>query len=175
MSEGAFYRAFPVNRGEGSNTGRLMLERALQERDRKGVEYGLYLGFRFGISEAYLDVLLQLAMESWHECHEDVIDALAKLKSPRSVDVLVRTALTTFPYRDYDECNSLGTKCIWALGNISTMAAVLGLGKLLVSGDSNLEREAQAQLRRVESEGLSEDAREAARETLAAWRDESSE
>ena len=167
IPEDEFYREFPIKPGEGSGAGRAMLVRALQERDATGVEFGLYLGHRFGISEEYLDVLLGLAGESWHERHEDVIDGVAKLKSPRSVESLFRTAVTTFPYRAYDEFNSLGTKCIRALGAIRTKGALARLGDLMASGDPNLEREAQAQLRRIESEERSEDVRASARDMLA--------
>lgn len=170
IREDEFYRAFPLEPGEGSGAGRAMLVRAIQERDAMGVEFGLYLGHRFGISEEYLDVLLGLAGESWHERHEDVIDALAKLQSPRSIETLVRTAMTKFPYREYDESNSLGVKCIRALGAMQSRDALFRLGDLVVSGDPNLEREAEAQLQRIESQSPSEDTRVAAREVLAARR-----
>jgi hypothetical protein len=168
IREDDFYREFRIKPGEASSTGRAMLVRASQERDPAGVEFGLYLGHRFGVSEEYLDVLLGLACEPWHERHEDVIDALAKLKAPRSVEALYRTALTTFPYREYDEFNSLGTKCVRALGAIQTKEAIIQLGNLMANGGPILEGEAQAQLRRIEGEGSSEVARETAREILAA-------
>lgn len=127
-----------------------MLARALRDRDATGVEFGLYLGHRFGISEEYLDVLIELATAPWHERHEDVVDALAKLKSPKSVDTLVRTAMTSLRYRDYDEFNSLGVKCVHALAKIGTKEAVAGLRALMGSGDENLEQEARAQLDRLD-------------------------
>src|SRR6478609_9121952 len=82
ISEKKFYRAFPMESGEGSDVGLAMLVRALRERDAKGVEFGYYLASWFGISEAYLDVLIGLAEQPWHQSHEHVVDALAALKSP---------------------------------------------------------------------------------------------
>src|SRR6266542_204698 len=139
IREDEFYRGFGIKPGEGSSTGRAMLRRALREKDPTGVEFGLYLGHRFGISDEYLDMLLDLAVASWHERHEDVIDALAKLKAPKSVDALFRTALTSFPYREYDEFNSLGMKCVRALAAIQTKDAIARLGDLMASGGPNLE------------------------------------
>jgi hypothetical protein len=170
IREDEFYRAFPLKPGEGSRAGQAMLVRALNERDAIGVEFGLYLGHRFGICEECLDVLLGLAGESWHERHEDVVDALVKLKSARSVESLLRTAKTRFPYRDYDESNSLGVKCIRALGALYTRDAVSGLGDLVVSGDPNLEREAEAQLQCIANQSPSGAIRVAAREALTARR-----
>ncbi len=145
-----------------------MLRRALEERDPVGVEFGLYLGHRCGISQDYLDVLLALGVESWHERHEDVVDALAKLKALASVDVLFRTALVNYPYRAYDESNALGVKCIRALGAIQTREAISRLGELMCSGSGVLKMEAETQLGRIERSGLSEMARDVAREVLAA-------
>jgi hypothetical protein len=86
-----FFEEFPVKPDDAAAPGLAMLQRALAERDSVGVEFGLYLGHRFGISLKYLDVLLALAGEKWHERHEDVIDGLAKLRSPQSIDVLYHT------------------------------------------------------------------------------------
>lgn len=170
VSEDDFYRDLPCKPGEASELGLAMLRRAVEERDPVGVEFGLYLGHRFGISQKYLDVLLLLAGENWHERHEDVIDGLAKLDSPESVDVFYRAALVKHPYLEYDEAYALGVKCIYALGKIQTLEAVVRLGELLRSGNSVLESEAGAQLARIERLGKSETVRVAARDALAAGR-----
>lgn len=168
ISEEEFYRTFPMEPGEGSGVGQAMLVRALQERDAKGVEFGLYLGGWFGISDTYLDVLIGLAEEPWHQSHEHVVDALADLKSPKSVETLARTATLKLPYRDYDEFNSLGTKCVYALRAIQTKEAISRLGDLMVSGDPILEEDAETQLHWLETKASSEEARVTAREVLAA-------
>jgi hypothetical protein len=149
IPEDEFYRELPCKPDEASEHGFAMLRRAVEERDPVGVEFGLYLGHRFGISQKYLDVLLVLAGENWHERHEDVIDGLAKLGSPESVDAFYRAALVKHPYLEYDEAYALGVKCIYALGKIQSMEAVVRLGELLRSGNSVLESEAGAQLARI--------------------------
>lgn len=157
ISEDEFYRSYPLARGEASHAGQVMLARALKERDAAGAEFGLYLGARFGITDEYLDVLLELATAPWHERHEDIVDALAILKSPKSVDTLVRAATTSYPYRDYDQFNSLGVKCVYALAKIGTPEAVAGLRKLKNSGDPNVAREAGRHLRRIDGIADEED------------------
>jgi len=102
----------------------------LKERDADEVEFGLLLGFAFGFSHDHLDTLHALAGEDWHTRHEDVIaalDELLKMKAAVSAEVLYRAALSKYPYRDYDEAEALGVKCIWALGHLRTREAVLRL------------------------------------------------
>lgn len=147
ISEDDFCAAYPMTPGEGSHVGYEMLARALQQQDAVAVAFGMYLGGRFGVTDEYLDVLLDLATAPWHETHEDVVTAIGTLKSPKSIDTLVRTATTHFPYRDYDEFNSLGVKCVYALAKIGTPEAIAGLRTLATSGDPNLARNASARLR----------------------------
>jgi PBS lyase HEAT-like repeat len=170
VSEEDFYREFPSKPDEANELGLAMLRRAAGERDPVGVEYGLYLGHRFGITRSYLDVLLVLADADWHERHADVVDGLAKLREPVSVDVLYRAALVQHYYLEYDEAYSLGVKCIYALGDIQTPEAVDRLRKLLSSGNGVLESEAAAQLDDIEKTGKLEAVRIAARDALAVSR-----
>ena len=167
VSDDEFCRRFPIKPGQCSETGRNMLARALEKQDAVGVEFGLHLGHRFGISDAYLDLLLELAEAPWHQRHEDVINALAKLKSPDSVETLFRTALSSFSYREYDESNSLGRKCVHTLAAIRTRSALARLGDLLASGEPNVESAARRQLERIEREDPLEEVRTTARHMLA--------
>ncbi len=131
-----------------------------------GVEFGLYLGHRFGISPDYLDALLGLASADWHERHEDVVDGLAKLKAPASANGLYEAALAHHPYRDYDEANALGVKAVRALGSLQTHEAIVLLGRLLHSRNPALTSEVRAQLTRIESGTKSDALRTTAREVL---------
>jgi hypothetical protein len=171
ISEDEFYREYPTKPEEASSVGLAMLRRALQERDPVGVEFGLYLGHRFGISPDYLDVLLSLASADWHERHEDVVDGLAKLKAPASASRLYEAALAEHPYRQYDEANTLGVKAVRALGSLQTQEAIVLLGRLLCGGNAALKSEALAQLRRVESGAKSDVLRVAAHDALRAGGD----
>jgi hypothetical protein len=165
VSDSDFRRQFPMRPEQAAEFVLGMLTRALRERDPVGVEFGLYLGHRFGFSDQHLEILCLLACVKWHERHEDVVDALAKLKSPRCVDVLYCAALTGHAYRQYDETESLGVKCIYVLEAIQTRDATVRLGALLHSGNQVLERQAAAALHRIEQSGEASAAR-AAREVL---------
>jgi hypothetical protein len=170
ISEDEFHRQFPIVPGAASAAGLAMLQRAVQTPDPVGVEFGLYLGHRFGISPEYLDVLIALAGASWHERHEDVVDGLAKLKAPTSVDALYGLALAKYTYREYDDACSLGVKSIRALGAIQSVEAVERLAALLRCGNDILVSQAERQLLRMECSGASETVRDAARRILASHR-----
>jgi len=152
IGEDEFYQTFPIAVGTGSDAAHAMLVRALAERDPVAVEFGLYLGFYFGFSERYLDVLLTLADAPWHQCHESVVDALARLRAPESVDTLFRIALTSFPYRVWDDYDGLGTKCIYALASIKTPKALERLRELAEGTNLTLAREAGARLDKISAD-----------------------
>jgi hypothetical protein len=159
MSEDQFLRDFPLgSEAAASAAGLAMLREAVRTSDPVGVEFGLYLGHRFGISADYLDVLCELATANWHQRHEDVVAALGKLKSPMSVDALYNAALLRHPYREYDDSESLGVKATWALRAIETPESIEKLGMLLRSDNKILSAEAEMRL---------EDIRRSSRTTTA--------
>ncbi|WP_437676274.1 hypothetical protein [Sorangium sp. So ce131] len=162
-----FGRAFPAAPHELGGLGLRMLQDALRQEDPVGVEFGLYLGYCFGFSDSYVDVLSRLAEEGWHQRHEDVVGALEKLRLPGTVDVLRRTALVRHGYLEYDESRALGVKCLWALGKIGTPEAVAALGELLCAGDPVLASEAEKQLLRLERRDPPDAVRAAIRQALA--------
>lgn len=166
ISEDSFHREYPIERGEASSVGLAMLRRACVERDPVGVEFGLYLGHRFGISADYLDVLLVLAAADWHERHEDVVDGLAQLKAPASVDALYHTALAEHPYRNYDDASALGVKAVRAIGGIETPEALARLEQLLHSEHAALKDQARKELARMANGGKSDALRVAAQSAL---------
>src|SRR5579859_7838663 len=149
VSEDVFFQKFPANPAQIRAISLKTLQQALHERDPDGVEFGLYLGHRFGFSPAHLETLNALAESDWHTRHQDVVDGLSRLAAPSSVEPLYRAALSKHPYLDYDEANALGVKAIWALGRIETREAVARLGDLLRCDDPILVDEAKSQLARV--------------------------
>jgi hypothetical protein len=166
LSEEQFFQEFPASRDDASSVGLDMVRRAIQERDAVGVEFGLYLGHRFGVSPSYLDALIELVGANWHERHEDVVDGLAKLKAPASIDALYQAALAEHSYRDYDEAHSLEVKAVRALAAIHTGKAIERLGELLRHANSTVQSETRAQLTKIVSNADSEVLRTAAREAL---------
>jgi hypothetical protein len=165
ISAEEFLQAFP-RKGEPSLLGLSMLREALEERDPVGVEFGLYLAFRFGVSADYLDVLLALATADWHENHEDVVEALTELNAPESATALHAAALAEHEYLEYDEAHALGTKSAWALAKLQTEAAVEALTDLLSSGAAPVAQVAREQLERLAAGAPSPSVRDAARSAL---------
>jgi hypothetical protein len=143
-----------------------MLSRALRDKDGVGVEFGLYLGFRFGTSPDYLTPLLGLAEGDWHQRHEDVVLALEKLLDPSSIDVLSRVACTMYDYLAYDGSRALRVKSVYAISKIPALEAVAALKRLWQCGDDVTAPLAKERLAALEKRSSSEAVREAARRTL---------
>lgn len=152
ISNQEFCDALSTKADDAAALGFRWLKTALAEHDPEGVEFGLFIGHRFGFIESHLQVLLRLADEGWHTQHENVVDGLAVLHSPLSVDTLYRTALARFEYLEYDEAFALGVKCIWALGALKSEDAVVRLRELSSCGNQILEENARAQLARLREE-----------------------
>lgn len=142
------------------------LNRSVEDEDPLGVELGLHLGHRFGFPDACVPALVLLATADWHQRHEDVVDALSGLRPPESVDALFEAATTNFPYRDYDDSQSLPIKCVRALRQVGTMDAVVRLAELSCSEEPIVSEAALEMLRRLAAEALSEQTRDAASRAL---------
>lgn len=168
VTDQQFFEVFETRPDDVVQFGLRVLLRANRERDDLLVHFGTYVGHRFGFSDEHLPVLMELAEAPWHTKHEDVVSGLSKLRAPISVDVLYRTALTTYDYLDDedDEIRALGVKCIWALGTIATEQALLHLEQLAHCGVAVLERNAVGQLARKASEPPSEPIRALAAKLL---------
>jgi hypothetical protein len=126
-----------------------VLRNGFLQKDAAAVEFGLFIGHRFGIKAQHLDILLELANADWHQQHEDVVSGLDLLRCPLSIDVLYQLALAKFDYLDFDEAFALGVKAIWALGNIGTTHAAARLTAILSCGNSVLVENAANQLDRI--------------------------
>jgi hypothetical protein len=168
ISKDDFYREYPVRAEEAGRLSVEMLRRALQEKDKRGVEYGLYLLSLFGLLPEHQGQFMELAAADWHEMHEMVVDGLSELNAPASAPAFYHAALTQYPYRDYDDYDTLGVKAIWALGRLQTQEGVERLADLATSGRPILEKNAREQLARIVARSESEALREAARERLEA-------
>lgn len=160
MGEPEFRRSFP---GDPRERVVQWLERSLRDHDSLGVEVALSLGHRFGFPQESLPILLVLATAEWHQRHEDVVGALSKFHTEESVVPLFQAATLHLAYRDYDEFNSLGVKCVFALERVGSVGAVDRLADLARSGDAILEEAARASLLRLASESDSPEIRRAAR------------
>lgn len=114
-----------------------------EKTDPHDVPNILYVATTFKVlSEEFVDILITLLQETWHYGHESIVWALQEIKSPRTVEVLFKTAFAKISYLDYDDTghNSLRLHCIWALGEINTPEAKEKL-KLLTQSDDPMVKE----------------------------------
>jgi HEAT repeat protein len=102
--------------------------------------------FRFGFSDAHLELLMTLALADWHQRHEDVASALGELRSPASVGALVHLAEWVPGYLEFDDARALAVKAIWALGGIGGEEARGALASLASSPSRIVAESAVAQL-----------------------------
>lgn len=148
ISEGEFLRGVGVAREDATGFALRSLEEAFRQESGDDVECGLALGFRFGFTPEFLDVLIRLSDAEWHHSHEDVVTALGELGDTRVVEALYRAALIIHPYLEYDDSRALAVKAIWALGNLSDTTADKKLRLLAESSDSVVRADARKQLYR---------------------------
>ncbi len=133
---------------DGQALGLDLLRDASCHRDQLDLELALVVCFTFGFTAGHLDLLIQLAGEDWHFCHEDVVAGLDTLRSRQAIDALVHAAWWVPPYLDFDESRALARKATWALGKIPGPEAELALTDLLDSDSEIVRQDAKAQLAR---------------------------
>ncbi|MHB8065639.1 MAG: hypothetical protein ACYDG2_23975 [Ruminiclostridium sp.] len=126
-----------------------LLETALFEHEANDVEYLLTAIFHFKLFiEDYVDILCKLISETWHFQHENIASIFQKIKSPKTVECLYKTALTQFEYLEFDDAFALAVKCIWALGDINTTESREKLILLTQSENEIIKDNATNQLNR---------------------------
>ena len=149
ISPEMFLEEFTVDISKNPTYIRELLEKAYIDQEPYDIEYLLIALFKFRLFiENYTDILVKLMNESWHFQHENIASIFQKLKSPRTVECLYKTALTQFEYLEYDEAFALAVKCIWALGDINTPESRDKLKLLTQSENEIIKRNAIDQLNR---------------------------
>src|SRR5690606_35237312 len=118
ISEERFYAAYPIEPKNLKTETARILSVSAAAHDATGVEFGLYLGHRFGFEAHVVDVLNSLLGATWHERDEDVVDAVAVLRNESSLDVLHQEALARRDYRSYDDARSLEVKAVRAIASL---------------------------------------------------------
>ena len=127
-----------------------LLEAAYLEKNSGDVEFSITIAGSFNlISKDYVSILMKLIETDWHYMHEDIASIFQTLKSSNTVDCLYRTALRRFKYLDYDDAYALAVKCIWALGDINTIASKTKLELLAQSDNQVIKDNAIYQLNRL--------------------------
>lgn len=99
-------------------------------------------------SRAYTEILCWvLARRDIDVSHENIVDVLAEIRNPASVECL-RDALWWEP--EWDEFRNLAVKCIWALAAIGTPDAVAAIREVADSESIKVRRAAEYELQRFE-------------------------
>jgi hypothetical protein len=145
LTPAEFLREFGTT--DGTELGLHLLGDACDRRDQVDVELALVVAFKFGFSDAFLPLLLDLAFADWHKSHENVAWELGELKSPYSVDALLHLAQWVPDYLDWDDNRALGVKAVWSLRKIGTKDARRALETLTHSDSAVIARNAIARLR----------------------------
>lgn len=155
---------------EPADLGRLVstiLDCAVLERDPRGVRWGLALARQLGVLREQLRPILSIAREEWHGSHEDIVFALASLKTPEALPVFASLVNVRFGYLSWDDARALAVKCIWGLGTLGTLEAVAELAKILCAGEPILAMNAKRQLERISNGNGDSEAADLARAALA--------
>ncbi len=88
------------------------------------------LAILFGRSQRATPILCLLLARDDHHQHEDITQTLQTLRDPRTVDCLFDRANRWLDYLDYNDSMALGRKCVWALHDIGTEAAIARMQSL---------------------------------------------
>jgi len=94
------------------------LVRAGETRDADAVELALVVAAVFGAGPAWVEPLIALAVEPWHQSHEAIATMLGRLGDPRAVPALERLTDWAPEYLEFDDARALRTKAQYALRDI---------------------------------------------------------
>lgn len=129
ITDEEFLKLFPCTQENVEDFTDDILKNAHSSKDLKEVEYALYIGFHFGFTRKHEDILIHLLGGDFHYKHDDVVRALAKIKtkSDDAVNALYNCALSEYDYLadDREDGNyMLAWNCIYALAKIGSKYAV---------------------------------------------------
>jgi hypothetical protein len=128
-----------------TNLDRVQAARA--SRDDKALFEAMLQVFRDGPTRELVPTLCELALEDWHEQHEDVVLVLQELKDGRAAEPLYRAATMRFDHLDrWNNLREFQRKCTWALADIGSEDARAYLRELAHFDDEDLAGYAQRRL-----------------------------
>ena len=142
-----FLRRFP-SAVDGGKVALPLIEDAYAAQSAEDLGCALIVGFRFGFAPRHEDILRRLVDLDWHYSHEDVVEALDRLRSPSAAEALFRATQIIPKSLEYDDNRALAVKAIWALGKIPGSEAEIKLQILARSDNEILRKAASGQLER---------------------------
>jgi hypothetical protein len=128
------------------------LNRSAASRDPCEIQDAITSAHQLGLKPEFVPVFLNLLEMPDHFRHEDIVSGLQKLRDPRAINALYRTALTRHSYLDYDEFFGLARKCTWALADIGTPDALAKLKLLATATNPTIAAYAKKRIERWKSE-----------------------
>jgi hypothetical protein len=87
------------------------------------------LAEHYGTSRVLAVPLGDLLLARWHEAHEEAAHALQNIRSPETIDALLKGAFTSEALNPANS-DALAVKCIWALHDIGTPEAAVAMGRI---------------------------------------------
>ena len=119
-----------------------IINEAIAHQDKTQLQFALKIAYRDGIDNSYIKLIAQLLTATWHEEHEDLINAiyLDNLNDNIFTDSLYKIATEPDIYRKYDdEMESTLRKCIHALKMINSGEANTYIERLKNTKNSNVD------------------------------------
>lgn len=168
ISRSDFLTAADLSANQAKDRSLAILASGLESRDPEAVEVGLVLGFSFGYAVPPLATLVSLLSADWHNVHEQLVDTIAKLAIPESMDVLAKAALATYSYRAFDDARSLKDKATRAIAKFESPASVAVLTRLAGAGVAHTAAQARRWLQWLNENAKDEAVRAAAGDALGA-------
>ncbi|MGW1468577.1 HEAT repeat domain-containing protein [Streptomyces sp. NPDC002308] len=131
---------------DGSALGLRLLLDAVKGQDATDVEMALIVAGTFGLTDEYLEPLIDLVSADWHYQHEDIVSLLAGLRTPRAVEALYGATQWVPDYLAFDDSRALAVKAVWGLARTPGPEAKDALTRLLGSDDDIVREQARARL-----------------------------
>jgi len=123
-----------------------LFESAIRTKNPDEVDMAVAEAFSVLETSDCIPFLCQLLEFDWHYDHEDIASLLQQIASPKSVDVLFKTATRKFEYLNYDDSKPLSRKCIWALADIGNAESRKALIELTKNQDAEIAGYAQKRI-----------------------------
>lgn len=124
-----------------------MFNTVIREKNADHFDLIMYVGFKLSLFNLqFVPILNQVLLEDWHYKHKDIVDLLSKYHDNSSTQSLYLAAQMHLEYFNYDETNSLASRCIYALSFIGTQDAINALRLLSNNTDIQIAHYAKNRL-----------------------------
>ncbi len=106
------------------------LESLFATRDADELDRVLPEAWALRVSVRWAPIFARLLGERWHAQQQELADSLQDMREPSTIEALYAVAHDAAPYNEVDDGRALARKCVWALHDIGTPAAIARLHQL---------------------------------------------